>query len=67
MLNGFMRLLKRIRGATLVPTPVIPDAGSTKTTDPWSRSKVGPVVKVWVTVPTIVFPAVSLTPVIVSV
>src|ERR1700732_4247888 len=66
-LIGLRRLLKTMRGATLVPTEVMFGAGSDRVTDGCSKSKVGPVVKVWVTVPTMVLPAVSLTPVMVRV
>src|SRR6202140_5996142 len=66
-LIGLRRLLKTMRGATLVPTAVVFGAGSDSVTDGWSKSKVGPVVKVFVTVPDIVLPAVSLTPVMVRV
>ena len=65
--SGLRRSLKTMRGATLVPTPVAPFGGSERVTDGWSRLKVGPVVKVFVTVPVIRLPAVSLTPVIVMV
>src|SRR6266481_7587368 len=66
-LSGLRRSLKTMRGATLVPMPVALFGGSARLTCGWSKLKVGPVVKVFVTVPTIVLPAVSLTPLIVMV
>src|SRR6202165_1910584 len=66
-LIGLRRLLKTMRGAPLGPTAVMFGAGSERVTDAWSKSKDGPVVKVWVTVPTMMLPAVSFTPVMVSV
>src|SRR5882762_3710043 len=66
-LIGLRRLLKTMRGATLVPTAVMFGAGSERVTDGWSKSKDGPVVKVWVTVPAKMLPAVSFTPVMASV
>src|SRR5713226_3937171 len=59
-LSGLRRSLKAMRGATLVPMPVVFGAGSERVTDGWSKLNVGPVWKVFVTVPTIVLPAVSL-------
>src|SRR5208283_2620831 len=67
MLSGLRRLLKTMRGATFVPTPVAPFGGSVSVTDGFTKSIVGPVVKVFVTVLVIGLPAVSLTPVIASV
>ena len=64
---GLRRLVKVMRGSTLVPTPTLPPAGSVKLTVGCVRSKVGPVVKVLVTVPVIRLPAVSFTPVMVMV
>ena len=66
-LSGLSRALNITLGATLVPTPVVLFGGSTTVTDGWSKSNVGPVVKVFVTVPVIGLPAVSFTPVIVIV
>src|ERR1035441_5226418 len=65
MLSGLRRSLKTRRGVTLVPTPIAPLGGSATVTDGWIKLNVGPVVKVFVTVPTITLPAVSFTPVMV--
>ena len=66
-LSGLRRSLKVTCGATLVPTLVAPFGGSATVTCGCVKLNVGPVLKVFVTVPVITLPAVSCTPVMVRV